>query len=81
MKKSGTQPAIDTRTLEGLMDDLGEVEQRLGAALRKLDGAVRLSNEYHDSLAEIYTLMTWMKGLAPDIQVEIERIDDQLPDE
>lgn len=81
MKKSGTQPAVDTRTLEGLMDDLREVEQRLGAALRKLDGAVRLRNEYHDSLAEIYTLMTWMKGLAPDIQLEIERIDDQLPDE
>ena len=81
MKKSGTQPEVDTRTLEGLMDDLREVEQRLNAALRKLDGAARLSSEYHDSLAEIYTLMTWMRGLAPDIQVEIERIDDQLPDD
>ena len=81
MKKSGTQPEIDTRTLEGLMDDLRQVERRLNAALKKLDGATRLSDEYHDLLAEIYTLMTWMRGLAPDIQVEMERIDDQLPDD
>jgi hypothetical protein len=81
MKKSETQPEVDTRTLEGLMGDLREVESRLNAALKKLDGAARLSNEYHDALAEIYTLMTWMKGLAPDIQVELERIDDQLPDD
>ena len=79
MKKSGTQPAVDTRTLDGLMDDLREVEQRLGAALRKLDGAVRLSDEYHDTLAEIYTLMTWMEGLAPDLRKEMVRLDDQLP--
>ncbi|HEV2350298.1 MAG TPA: hypothetical protein VG028_10685 [Terriglobia bacterium] len=81
MKNSETQPEVDTRTLDGLLDDLREVEQRLCAALKKLDGAARLSDEYHDSLAEIYTLMTWMSGLAPEIQVEMERVDDQLPDD
>ena len=81
MEKPEIQPDIDTRTLDGLLDDLREVEQRLGAALRKLDGSARLSDEYHDALAEIYTLMTWMEGLAPDIQVETDRVDDQLPDD
>jgi hypothetical protein len=39
-----------------------------------------LSEPYHDSLAEIYTLMTWLHGLSADVQTEIERLDDQLPD-
>ena len=81
MDKPKTQPEIDTRTLEGLLDDLREVHQRLGAELRKLDGATRLSEPYHDALAEIYTLMTWLEGLAPDIKTEIERLDDQLPED
>ncbi len=76
-----TQPEIDTRTLEGLLDDLRDVHQRLDAALRKLEGATRLSEEYHDCLAEIYTLMSWLEGLAPDLKREIERLDDQLPED
>jgi hypothetical protein len=41
---------------------------------------------YHDKcqpdhLSEIYTLMTWAKGLAPDLQTEMERLTDQLPDD
>ena len=71
---------IDTRTLEGLLDDLREVSQRLNAQLGKLERAPRLSEPYHDSLAEIYTLMTWLHGLSADVQTEIERLDDQLPD-
>ena len=81
MEGSRTQPEIDTRTLEGLLDDLKEVERRLGVALRKHDAAVRLSDEYHDALSDISTLMTWVQGLARDIQEEMERVDDQLPDD
>ena len=69
---------IDTRTLEGLLDDLREVSQRLNAELGKLERAPRLSEPYHDALAEIYTLMTWFHGLSADVQTEIERLDDQL---
>lgn len=81
MENSKIQPQIDTRTLEGLLDDLREAYQRLGAAFEKLDRAVRLSEEYHDCLAEIYTLMTWLEGLAPDLKTEMGRLDDQLPDD
>jgi hypothetical protein len=72
---------IDTRTLEGLLEDLRGVHQRLDAQLRKLDSAERLTEAYHNALAEIYTLMTWLESLAPDIQTEISRLDDQSPDD
>jgi hypothetical protein len=72
---------IDTRTLEGLLDDLREVSQRLAAELGKLDRAPRLSEPYHDALAGIHTLMTWLHGLSADVQTEIERLDDQLPND
>ncbi len=81
MGRSKTEPKIDTRTLEGLLEDLREAHQRLGLELTKLNGAARLSEEFHDSLAEIYTLMTWLEGLAPDLKTEIERLDDQLLDD
>ena len=81
MEKQQIQAEIDTRTLEGLLDDLKEVHQRLGAQLEKLDLAPRLSEPYHDALAEIYTLMTWLHGLSSDVQTEMDRVDDQLPDD
>ncbi len=81
MNKPKTQAEIDTRTLEGLLDDLREVHRRLGRGLGKLDRSARLSEPYHDALAEIYTLMTWLHGLSSDVQTEIERLDDQLPDD
>ncbi len=81
MDKPRTQHEMDTRTLEGLLEDLREVHQRLGDELRKLEDATRLSEAYHDCLAEIYTLMTWLEGLAPDLKTEMERLDDQLPDD
>ncbi len=72
---------IDTRTLEGLLVDLREVHERLGAQLKELDSAERLSEPYHDALAEIHTLMTWLESLAPDVQTEISRLDDQSPED
>jgi hypothetical protein len=60
---------------------LREASQRLNAGLGKLKRAERLSEPYHDALAEIYTLMTWLHGLSADVQTEIERLDDQLPDD
>ena len=81
MDKQRTQAEIDTRTLEGLLDDLKEVHQRLGEQLERLDLAPRLSDPYHDALAEIYTLMTWLHGLSSDVQTEIDHVDEQLPDD
>ena len=34
-----------------------------------------------DHLSEIYTLMTWMEGLAAFLQTEMEHLDNQLPDD
>lgn len=81
MSEPETRSDIDTRTLEGLLEDLREAYTRLGAQLERLSNVPHLSEEFHDSLAEIYTLMTWLEGLAPDLKTEIERLDDQLPDE
>jgi hypothetical protein len=81
MDESKTKASIDIGTLEGLLDDLKDVHRRLGAQLRRLDSVPRLSDEYHDCLAEIYTLMTWLEGLAPDLQTEMDHLTDQLPDD
>ena len=81
MSKRNTAIDIDTRTLEGLLEDLRDLRSRLEHELRQLDSSPRLSETYFDHLSEIHTLMTWVKGLAPDLQTEIERLDDQLPDD
>jgi len=81
MSKRNTAVDIDTRTLDGLLDDLRDLHSRLDRGLRQLDSSPRLSEAYLDHLSEIYTLMTWVRGLAPDLQTEIERLDDQLPDD
>ncbi|MGH6628207.1 MAG: hypothetical protein ACREB3_00580 [Burkholderiales bacterium] len=73
--------ATDTGTLDVLIEELRDVHGRLGSELRKLQGAERLSPGYHDALAEIYTLLTVFQGLASDLQTQIERLDDQLPDD
>jgi hypothetical protein len=78
-QRIGTE--VNTRTLEGLLDDLTEVSRRLDAELAKLERAPRLSEPYHDALAEVYTLITWIHGLPADVQTEIERLDEQLPDD
>jgi hypothetical protein len=72
---------IDTRTLEGLLDDLRDLHGRLDRELRQLEKSPRLSEAYLDHLSEIYTLMTWVEGLAPDLQAEMDRLTDQLPDD
>ena len=74
MDKQQIQTEIDTRTLEGLLDDLKEVHQRLGEQLEKLDLAPRLSEPYH-------TMMPWLHGLSSDVQTEMDRVDDQIPDD
>jgi hypothetical protein len=81
MSKQKVALDIDIRTLEGLLDDLRDLHGRLDRELSLLDKSPRLSEAYLDHLSEIYTLMTWAKGLAPDLQAEMERLDDQLPDD
>jgi hypothetical protein len=81
MDEQKVQPGVDTRTLDGLIEELRDFDGRLGVELRKLQGAERLSEPYHDALAEIYTLLTVLQGLASDLQTEIDRLDDQLPDD
>jgi hypothetical protein len=81
MSKGKAAIDVDIRTLEGLLDDLRDLRSRLDRELRLLDSSERLSEAYLDHLSEIYTLMTWAKGLAPDLQTEMERLDDQLPDD
>jgi hypothetical protein len=81
MSKRNTTIDIDVRTQEGLLDDLRDLHGRLDRELRQLDKSPRLSEAYLDHLSEIYTLMTWMEGLAPGLRTEMERLDDQLPDD
>ena len=81
MDKVNVGTSMDRRTIEGLLDDLREAHRRLGVELGKLEGAEPLSDAYHDAVAEIYTVLTWLEGLAPDIKTEVDRLDDQLPDD
>ncbi len=75
------QSAIETRTLEALLAELGDIQRRLGPQLEKLESAKRFSDAYHDALAEVYTQLTWLECLARDLKAEIDRIDDQLPED
>ncbi len=81
MDERKVELAIDTGTLDALLEELRDFHGRLGLQLQKLRGAERLSPGYHDALAEIDTLLTVFRGLASDLQTQIERLDDQLPDE
>jgi hypothetical protein len=81
MDEHKVQPEVDTGTLDGLVEDLRGLDGRLGAELRKLQEAERLSTGYHDALAEIYALLTVIQGLASDLKTEIDRLDDQSADE
>jgi hypothetical protein len=81
MDERKVQLDIDTRTLDGLIEELRDFDGRLALQLRKLQEAERLSEDYLDALSEIYTLLTVLHGLAPELQTAIDRLDDQLPDE
>jgi hypothetical protein len=81
MDEHKVQPAVDTRTLDGLIEDLRGLDGRLGGELRKLQGVEPLSEAYHDALAEIYSLLTVLQGLASDLQTEMDRLDEQSPEE
>jgi hypothetical protein len=81
MDEHKVQPDVDTRTLDGLVEDLRDINGRLRGELRKLQESERLSAAYHDALAEIYASLTAIQGLASDLKTEIDRLDDQSPDE
>jgi hypothetical protein len=72
---------VDTGTVDALIEELRDFHGCLGSQLRKLQGPERLSPGCHDALAEIYTLPTVHQGLASDLQTQVERLDDQLPDD
>jgi hypothetical protein len=76
-----TEPAIDTRTLDALLGELKDAHARLGAELARLEVAPRLSDTYHDTLAEIYTQLTLWECLAHDLKAEMDRLTDQLPED
>jgi len=63
------------------MEELRSLDGRLGVGLRKLQESERLSEAYHDALAEIYALLTVVQGLASDLKTEIDLLDDQSPDD
>ncbi len=81
MDERKPQLAVDTDTLDALLAELRDFNGRLGLQLQELQRAERLSPAYHDALAEVYTLLTVMQGLASDLQTQIDRVDDQLPDD
>jgi hypothetical protein len=81
MSKSKTAPTIDTRTLDALLVELTDLHAHLGTQLKELRSAARLSEPYHDSLAALYTQLTLLRTLAHDLQEEIGRLDDQLPED
>lgn len=81
MGKLKTEPAIDTRTLDRLLAELKDLHIRLGGELGKLADTPRMSDAYRDRLAEIYSQLTWLECLARDLKAEMDRVDDQLPDE
>jgi bacterioferritin (cytochrome b1) len=75
------ESAIDTRTLDALIGELKDAHTRLGTELKRLEGAPRLSEAYHDTLIEIYVQLTLWECLAGDLKAEMDRITDQLPDD
>ena len=81
MNKPKAEPATDTHTLDALLQELKEAHQRLGTKLQKLGRCAPLSDAYHDCLAEIYTDLTLVKCVASDLQSEMDRLADQLPDD
>jgi len=81
MTKPNTAATPDTRTLERLVDELRELHAQMGSSLTNLAAAVRFSDAYHDTLAALYSQLTLAKCLAVDLQAEIDRLDDQLPED
>jgi len=81
MSKPNTAVTPDTRTLDRLLEELRELHAQIGSNLEKLAVATRLSEPYHDALAALYSQLTLAKCLAEELQTEMNRLDDQLPED
>jgi hypothetical protein len=81
MSKPNTAVTPDTRTLDRLLEELRELHARIGSDLAKLAEAPRFSDAYHNSLASLYSQLTLAKCLAEELQTEMDRLDDQLPED
>ena len=71
----------DTRTLDRLVEEYRELHANVGSNLAQLAKAPRFSGAYHDALASLYPQLTLAKCLAEELQAEMNRLDDQLPDD
>ena len=78
-----TNPVVtpDTRTLDRLLEEFRDLHARVGSNLAKLAEAPRFSDAYHDTLASLYSQLTLAKCLAEELQTEMNRLDDQLPED
>jgi hypothetical protein len=81
MSKPNTAAAPDTRTLDRLLEEFRDLHSDVGANLAKLADAPRFSDAYHDTLADLYSQLTLAKCLAEELQTEMNRLDDQLPED
>ena len=81
MSKPNTAATPDTRTLDRLLEEFRELHARVGSNLAKLAKAPRFSDAYHDTLASLYSQLTLAKCLAEELQTEMNRLDDQLPED
>jgi hypothetical protein len=81
MSKSKTVVIPETGTLDRLLEEYRELHKHVGQNLTKLSEASRLSPAYHDALAALYSQLTLAKCLAEELQAEMNRLDDQLPED
>ena len=81
MSKHKAAVTPDTRTFDRLLDEFRELHAQMGPNLTKIAAGPRLSDAYHDHLADLYSQLTLAKCLAEELQAEIDRLDDQLPED
>jgi hypothetical protein len=81
MKKPNTEATPDTRTLDRLLEESRDLHAGVGSNLGKLANAPRFSDTYHKTLAAFYSQLTLAKCLAEELQTEMNRLDDQLPED
>ena len=81
MNKPNTAVTPDTRTLERLLEEFRDLHAHVGSNLAKLAEAPRFSDSYHDTLAALYSQFKLAKCLAEELQTEMNRLDDQLPED
>ena len=81
MSKPNIARTPDTRTLDRLLREFRELHAQTGSNLVKLAGAARFSDAYHDTLAALYSELTLARCLGEELQTEMDRLDDQLPED